>query len=176
MAVNGDAGNTGDAPPDESTCQHNDNNTLTPAVLAGVVRSFAASAATSLALLSKGLLKWMFKYPVKLFRPSAVNPFMVFSAFAKYERQQLSLAFLRQLIQRNGASLTPPPPPTPAVAPNSRAQLPPVSLCQFHRRRGLVHRLQQSPGPPFRWQSNQQYPRIFYSRCRWWGLYLADFT
>ncbi|KAJ3104637.1 hypothetical protein HDU97_009028 [Phlyctochytrium planicorne] len=88
------------ANPDE-----NDPFVYIPNIIAGFARSFVSQSMMALTGVSKGLLKWWFRVPVKLFRPSAVNPFLIFAAIAEQEGRRVSFGFVRNLFKVEGFAL-----------------------------------------------------------------------
>ncbi|KAJ3251085.1 hypothetical protein HDU77_006144 [Chytriomyces hyalinus] len=80
-----------------------------PDASAGVLAGFARTAAFQGSLLvtgfGKGLLKWWFKMPVKLFRPVAVNPYMVFQHMAHGRGTTADVRFMRRVIREEGVGV-----------------------------------------------------------------------
>ncbi|KAI8609892.1 mitochondrial carrier domain-containing protein [Chytriomyces sp. MP71] len=80
-----------------------------PDAKAGVIAGFARTAAFQMSMLltgfGKGLLKWWFRMPVKLFRPYAVNPYMVFQHMAAEDGKQANVKYIRGVVRQEGLSV-----------------------------------------------------------------------
>ncbi|KAJ3220151.1 hypothetical protein HDU67_005475 [Dinochytrium kinnereticum] len=82
--------------------QDDDPFSYIPNVIAAFARSFAQQSMMALTGFSKGMLKWWFRVPVKLFRPSVVNPFLIFAAVAEQQGRRVSVDFVRSLVKVEG--------------------------------------------------------------------------
>ncbi|KAI8811789.1 mitochondrial carrier domain-containing protein [Cladochytrium replicatum] len=78
---------------------------LWPGFVAGVVRPLAIKSALLGVAALKGLAKWLFKYPIKFFRPAAVNPWLVMRTIAEQEGRKLNMTFVKETIQTEGFGL-----------------------------------------------------------------------
>ncbi|KAJ1551025.1 hypothetical protein HK405_015341, partial [Cladochytrium tenue] len=78
---------------------------LTPGVLAGLAKSFATRSAFAVTAFAKGLLKWWFRVPIKLFRPSVVNPLIVLNKMAEAEGKKVSATYVRSVVKEEGFHL-----------------------------------------------------------------------
>ncbi|KAI9341535.1 mitochondrial carrier domain-containing protein [Zopfochytrium polystomum] len=78
---------------------------LTPGVLAGIAKSFVTRSSFALVGFGKGLLKWWFRVPIKLFRPSVVNPMLVFNMMAEAEGKKVSAGYVRNVVREEGFQL-----------------------------------------------------------------------
>ncbi|KAI9207665.1 mitochondrial carrier domain-containing protein, partial [Polychytrium aggregatum] len=69
---------------------------------AGLAKALATKSAFTATAVSKGLLKWWFRFPVKLFRPVAVNPWLVFNSMAQKEGKKVSVKYVRDVVADEG--------------------------------------------------------------------------
>ncbi|KXS16354.1 mitochondrial carrier [Gonapodya prolifera JEL478] len=86
-------------------------------VTAGVAKTVAAKSAGMVKgsmFLTKGTLKWWFRYPIKLFRPYKVNPWMVLQgaaaeqvAAANAAAQKSQLGVLKAVVKAEGWTIVP---------------------------------------------------------------------
>ncbi|KAJ3045702.1 hypothetical protein HDV00_007828 [Rhizophlyctis rosea] len=76
-----------------------------PGILAGIAKSLATKSAFAMTAFGKGLLKWWFRFPVKLFRPHIVNPWMVVGKMAEKDGRQLNAQYLRGVVAEEGFSV-----------------------------------------------------------------------
>jgi hypothetical protein len=74
----------------------------TASVLAGVAKVFATKSALTVTFWLKGLIKWWFRYPIKLFRPHTISPYYVFSAMAQNEGKTVSLRYMKGVVADEG--------------------------------------------------------------------------
>jgi hypothetical protein len=72
------------------------------ATVGGAARALLARSATAFSSMGKGLLKYWFKYPIKLFRPHTVSPYTVINAMAVSQNQTLNHKFVRALYKDEG--------------------------------------------------------------------------
>ncbi|TPX61197.1 hypothetical protein PhCBS80983_g01235 [Powellomyces hirtus] len=71
-------------------------------VMAGVAKSVATKSAFAATAMGKGILKWWFRLPVKLFRPHTVSPWMVVNHMAQASGQKVGHAYLRTVVAEEG--------------------------------------------------------------------------
>ncbi|KAJ3069860.1 hypothetical protein HDU98_007071 [Podochytrium sp. JEL0797] len=71
-------------------------------IVVGFARTMAVQSSMLLMGFTKGLLKWWFRLPVKLFRPYAVNPYLVMNAMAAQDGKTVSTKYIRDLVQKEG--------------------------------------------------------------------------
>ncbi|KAJ3192441.1 hypothetical protein HK101_006570, partial [Irineochytrium annulatum] len=93
------------SPPDSESSTDADDHSLLPNVLAGMARSFATQSLMVLTGFGKGILKWFFRVPVKLFRPSLVNPLLLFSTMAQQEGARVSVGYVGRVVREEGWGL-----------------------------------------------------------------------
>ncbi|KAJ3184208.1 hypothetical protein HDU87_005054 [Geranomyces variabilis] len=72
------------------------------AIAAGMAKAFATKSALAATALGKGILKAWFRVPAKLFRPHAVNPWIVVNAMSAQAGQRSSHAYLRSVVAEEG--------------------------------------------------------------------------
>ncbi|KAJ3150458.1 hypothetical protein HDU86_006631 [Geranomyces michiganensis] len=72
------------------------------AIAAGMAKAFATKSALAATAMGKGLLKAWFRVPAKLFRPHAVNPWLVVNAMSAHAGQKSSHAYLRSVVAEEG--------------------------------------------------------------------------
>ncbi|KAI8928485.1 mitochondrial carrier domain-containing protein [Entophlyctis helioformis] len=75
-----------------------------PGFLAGFARALAANAGVLAVNFAKGTLQWWFRVPVKLFRPYAINPWLVFRSMAAVQGKPFNVQFVRDILRTEGAS------------------------------------------------------------------------
>ncbi|KAI9340528.1 mitochondrial carrier domain-containing protein [Obelidium mucronatum] len=71
-------------------------------LVTAVVRTVTVQGSLFMMGAAKGLLKWFFRMPVKLFRPYAVNPYLVVSTMAAQDGKTMSPQYLRQVVKNEG--------------------------------------------------------------------------
>ncbi|ORY46046.1 hypothetical protein BCR33DRAFT_678815, partial [Rhizoclosmatium globosum] len=71
-------------------------------LVTGFVRTIAVQGSMMVMGFTKGLLKWWFRLPVKLFRPYAVNPYLVLSHMAEQDGKTLSTSYMRGVVKNEG--------------------------------------------------------------------------
>ena len=69
-----------------------------PSVLAG----FARPVIANIAIIVKQSLMWWFRVPVKLFRPYAVNPWMMLHELAESESKEFNSRYITEIVKRDG--------------------------------------------------------------------------
>ncbi|KAJ3157295.1 hypothetical protein HDU89_002708 [Geranomyces variabilis] len=72
------------------------------AIAAGMAKAFATKSALAATAMGKGILKAWFRVPAKLFRPHAVNPWMVVNAMSAQAGQRSTHAYLRSVVAEEG--------------------------------------------------------------------------
>ncbi|KAJ8330448.1 hypothetical protein BDV3_003076 [Batrachochytrium dendrobatidis] len=77
-------------------------NSQFASVLAGIVRTLATNTSLVFVGVVKSALRWWFRVPVKLFRPYAVNPWLVFHSMAKAQGSSFSLQFVHHTLRKEG--------------------------------------------------------------------------
>ncbi|KAJ3024185.1 UNVERIFIED_CONTAM: hypothetical protein HDU68_008275 [Siphonaria sp. JEL0065] len=72
-------------------------------LVTAVVRTVAVQGSMFFMGAAKGLLKWFFRMPVKLFRPYAVNPYLVIQSLAAQDGKTMNNPqYLRHLVKSEG--------------------------------------------------------------------------
>eukprot|EP00842_Homolaphlyctis_polyrhiza_P005495 jgi/Hompol1/5947/HPOL_000912-RA len=105
-------------------------------VVAGIVRPVLGGAAILIVGTAKSALQWFFRVPVKLFRPSAVNPWFVFQSMAVAQGRQMSVDFVRQTVRQEGSILATP-------LETVQKMINPVEMVE-HRHLGVRHLAQET--------------------------------
>ncbi|TPX59957.1 hypothetical protein SpCBS45565_g07608 [Spizellomyces sp. 'palustris'] len=73
-------------------------------IMAGVAKSLATKSAFAATAFGKGLLKWWFRVPIKLFRPHTVNPWVVLNHMARTQGQKVGVGYMRTVVAEEGYS------------------------------------------------------------------------
>ncbi|KAI8822093.1 mitochondrial carrier domain-containing protein [Fimicolochytrium jonesii] len=71
-------------------------------VMAGVAKSVATKSAFAATAMGKGLMKWWFRFPIKLFRPHTINPWTVVNHMAAAHGQKAGVAYMRVVAAEEG--------------------------------------------------------------------------
>jgi hypothetical protein len=73
-----------------------------PGLLAGFSRTFLTkSILFGLSLLREGI-QWWFRIPIKMFRPYAVNPWLVLNEMAAIDGQRFTVGYIRKVVEKDG--------------------------------------------------------------------------
>ncbi|KAI9103688.1 mitochondrial carrier domain-containing protein [Phlyctochytrium arcticum] len=78
------------------------DTTITAGFMAGVAKSLATKSAFAATAFGKGLLKWWFRVPIKLFRPHTVSPYLVVNHMAQAAGQKVSMGYMRTIVAQEG--------------------------------------------------------------------------
>jgi hypothetical protein len=89
-------------PPNPSTNSTEKTPHALPGILAGFARTFLANFTIGFISICKHTIMWWFRIPIKMFRPSAVNPWMVFSHLATEQNKQMTPLFIHSTIKNHG--------------------------------------------------------------------------
>jgi hypothetical protein len=79
-----------------------ERDVLASGLLAGFAKTFLGNIASSALFMFKGIVTWWFRLPIKLFRPSSINPWSIFQQIALAENKSLSPIFIRNILKREG--------------------------------------------------------------------------
>ena len=74
----------------------------TKQAMPGILAGFARPVITNIAIIIKQSLMWWFRVPVKLFRPYAVNPWIMLHELAESESKALNSRYITEIVKRNG--------------------------------------------------------------------------
>ncbi|KAJ3343670.1 hypothetical protein HDU83_005581 [Entophlyctis luteolus] len=92
-------------PSGESASALTTSTTGAAGVVAAFTRSLAMQGSLLLTGLAKGMLKWWFRVPVKLFRPAVVNPYLVLNHMAVRDGHgRVDVRYMRRLVKTHGAA------------------------------------------------------------------------
>lgn len=89
----------------QTSIDSDDRKPIAAGILAGFAKSLFTKSSFAFVYFVKGIFKWWFKFPIKLFRPAVLSPYMLLSAMAERQGRRVNIQSLKAVVSDEGVCL-----------------------------------------------------------------------